>query len=267
MTHRSLKGSPSRGTHRDSRVATRRLRVLLLLGSVLATSLVATISVIGGFSRGHTSISVPSNLVTAELTTLDRTKEEPSPATSDPLPRPPSIPESGAGVFAQAPGSTPPTGSQNVITYRVEVERELPWDPIDVASKVEVTLADPRGWRASRHECKRSKNGTLRVLVATPTTVDRLCAPLLTRGQVSCRNGNLVVLNALRWSEGIEAYRRIDDYRTYLINHEVGHALGQGHRSCPKPGAPAPVMQQQTKSLQSCRPNPWPTRAETAENT
>ena len=46
----------------------------------------------------------------------------------------------------------------------------------------------------------------LHAYLVTPGTTDRLCAPLLTRGEVSCRAGNKVVLNAKRWVLGAEAY-------------------------------------------------------------
>ena len=40
------------------------------------------------------------------------------------------------------------------------------------------------------------------------------------------------------------------------------HRRHWGHRGCPSRGALAPVMQTQSKGLDGCRPNPWPTAAE-----
>lgn len=66
--------------------------------------------------------------------------------------------------------------------------------------------------------------------IVTPKTTDRLCAPYLTRGEVSCQNGNRVVLNAKRWLLGADSYGSdLTNYRRYLVNHEFGHALGKHH--------------------------------------
>jgi hypothetical protein len=84
-------------------------------------------------------------------------------------------------------------------------------------------------------------------------TTDRLCAPYLTRGEVSCQNGNRVVLNAKRWLLGADSYGSdLTNYRRYLVNHEFGHALGNHHVDCPGRGRLAPVMMQQTKGLGDC---------------
>jgi hypothetical protein len=66
------------------------------------------------------------------------------------------------------------------------------------------------------------------------------------------------VINVDRWSNGAAAYGTdLTGYRQYLLNHEVGHALGRRHARCPTSGAPEPVMVQQTISLDGCTPNPW----------
>ena len=160
-----------------------------------------------------------------------------------------------------ASGQTPVTGAGALVTYSVEVEREVPLGPAEVARVVDRVLTDPRGWTATgAHALARDDaDSDIRVLLATPETTDALCAPLDTRGRLSCRNGALVVLNAWRWLNGAPAYPdNLRDYRNYLISHEVGHALGNAHVDCPGPGRQAPVMMQQTKGLSGCAANPWP---------
>ena len=97
------------------------------------------------------------------------------------------------------------------------------------------------------------------VTLASPATSARMCAPLDTRGTLSCRNGDDVVLTHHRWVHGADAYGGDrTSYRQYLVSHEVGHALGNSHLPCPGPGQLAPTMMQQTKGVEQCVPQPWP---------
>lgn len=183
------------------------------------------------------------------------------PASANPSTTIQKVPQGGPGTFAIAHGATATVGTAGSTTvYRVEVEDGLGLDADTFADTVDSTLVDPRGWtKNGTHSFRRAPTGALRIVLATPTTTDRLCAPLQTQGEVSCRNGKVVAINAVRWFNGAEAYKGdLKRYRLYVINHEVGHSLGFHHASCPTPGAKAPVMLQQTLGLQGCEPNPWP---------
>jgi hypothetical protein len=186
-------------------------------------------------------------------------------------PAPVQPPQSGDGTYQVVPGDIAVAeGSDNVVEYIVEVEEGLPFDPDDFADDVHEILNDERGWGhadGTRFERVDDDSAAFRVSLSSPDMTDEQCYPLRTRGEVSCWNGSRAVINAERWGTGADTYG--DDllsYREYLINHEVGHALGHGHVNCPADGDPSPVMVQQTKSLEGCDPNPWPALADTADH-
>lgn len=167
------------------------------------------------------------------------------------------------GEFVRVPGTGELAGSGRPVTYRVEVETGVPVRPEEFVAEVDAALLDPRGWTAVDGVSVQRTDAdevTLTVMLTSPSTTDRLCRPLRTAGRYSCFSADRAVINANRWLHGAPSYGGdLRDYRTYVVNHEVGHGLGHGHRSCPAAGAPAPVMLQQTKGLSRCARNPWPT--------
>lgn len=167
------------------------------------------------------------------------------------------------GNFQAAAGESAVTGTGPTRTYTVEVEEGAGVDVDEFAVEVDEILADPRGWTASEDiALQRVSSGAeidFAIRLATPDTVDLLCAPLETAGEVSCAQNGIAVINTMRWHRGAEpSGLDLADYRRYLIAHEVGHLLGHGHAECPEPSAPAPVMMQQTLDIGDCAPNPWP---------
>jgi hypothetical protein len=153
-------------------------------------------------------------------------------------------------------------GRGPLLRFSVEVERGLPDTPAAFAAAVERVLFDPRGWAGSgRFALQRVASGPVafRVVLASPATTDRLCQPLRTGAIYSCFQHGRAVLNAMRWHRVAAPYGAdLASYRVYLVNHEVGHALGHGHRFSCGPSGLAYVMIQQTKGLLGCRANPWP---------
>jgi hypothetical protein len=146
------------------------------------------------------------------------------------------------------------------VRYRVErhTEDDATANFVDV---VDATLTDARGWNRAQFRFERTADAPYLIVLAEGDEVDRLCLPYDTYGKYSCQNGPVVALNADRWRSADPKWTGdLPTYRQMLVNHEVGHLLGQKHPhpQCPRAGEPAPVMNQQSTELDGCLPNPWP---------
>lgn len=247
--------------HRRKRSRGVGLRRWTTGGVCAATVIVFAVAMIEPRDPGQTTATKTSQSAPVLADKVPPTSAQPSPSPNAENESETSIPRSGDGTFIVAPGESSTVGRTAPVEYSVEVENDLPFKIDELTRTVERTLADGRGWtKTGKYSFKRTdERPHLRILIATPATTDRLCAPLKTRGEVSCRNGQLVVINAKRWALGATSYGEdLTSYRRYVINHEVGHSLGLAHAPCAGKGETASVMLQQTIGLQGCRAYPWP---------
>jgi hypothetical protein len=199
------------------------------------------------------------------------------------LPAGGSFSKRGAGTWRVVPGAAPKFGTGTLFTYTVEVEDgvALPGGPEGFATTVDATLTNPKSWIGSKEYAFRRVDdpaaADIRITLTSQQTARSLCGFSIPY-DASCWKGEQgqVVLNTARWARGAVAFQgNLVQYQQYVVNHEVGHALGFSHIGCERNGALAPVMMQQTWGVSNdyiaalgtdqvaadgkvCEPNAWP---------
>jgi hypothetical protein len=233
-------------------------------------------------ARMEPSVPVPEAATSAPaptpapISTPVRTEPRTAGAAEDkPRTRLVRLPAQGSGRFGYAAGRSKVLGSRGQLRrFQVAVEQGAGEDAAAFAAQLDAILGDRRSWIGSgRVRLQRvgpADAHDFRIFLATRETAGQLCS----RGGIdirfgghpytSCRTTGKVVINLDRWRLSAAPYLAakvpLATYRHYVINHEVGHELGEGHQGCPRRGGPAPVMVQQTLSLRGCLPYAWPRR-------
>lgn len=128
--------------------------------------------------------------------------------------------------------------------------------PVQIEFYVVSYLNDPDGWASKGYFFEPvSTHEDVLIRLASPTTIESKCG---VPSNLSCAElgGRYMYLNADRWFHGSKASKlSLDNYRQYMVSHEIGHILGFDHEKCPCVGCKAPIMMQQTLGIGKCIPN------------
>ena len=141
-----------------------------------------------------------------------------------------------------------------VVRYRTHVDPDVDYDPERFRKEVTIYLADPDGWVQFYRFVYAARGPAKVIRLSSPNT---LKAEGCKDDSLSCAtlNGSDIWLNASRWVHGAPPSQLpLEEYRQYMVSHEMGHSLGFDHVKCPGSG-PAPVMLQQTLGIGACTPN------------
>jgi len=180
-------------------------------------------------------------------------------ASAEPSAEEPDV--KASGKFATASLEVPAvstSGEQRSYWVRVETSTKLKAN--SVGKQVAGVLNDPRSWAGSGGIrfglIANAKKANFSITIAAPGTASKACK---IDGSGTCTDGNAVVIDAAAWLVTPESYSgNTGEWHSYLINHGVGHLLGETEAKCPKKAKPAPVMMPQLGDLDGCLPNPWP---------
>ena len=224
---------------------------------------------IGGALTALSVIFLCSGLVSAVPPTVDPAdyssmRESVKSVTLPDIERPDWLKQQLAAEAAQAAAAHRAASTVNV-TYDVTTKGTVYASLAEFKLLANQTLNDGRGWARMNVKFTEVVSGGMFTLVLAEASQ----LPTYSSGcssDYSCRAGRYVVINQDRWMGATSSWNSaggsLRDYRHMVVNHETGHWLGHDHESCGGAGQPAPVMQQQSISLQGCSFNPWPLASE-----
>lgn len=223
-------------------------------------------------ATGATGATAPAQATSMSVPTVESVPTAPAEGDAGPSTVPQVVGEEtyvevGDRSLSVIDGSSQVYGTGPLQRFIVEVEDGIGVDGAAFAVAVEATLGDPRSWgNGGRMSFQRvgvaeaaAGQFEFKVSLVSPGHMETYCPGVGTGGYTSCRYADRAVINLARWATAVPDYAGdVATYRLYVVNHEVGHVLGNGHLDCPGAGQVAPVMQQQTLGLDGCVKNAWP---------
>ncbi|SBV27579.1 Protein of unknown function [Micromonospora krabiensis] len=136
----------------------------------------------------------------------------------------------------------------------VEIDTGVDLDLAEVAVEVDWMVNDPRGWRVDLDQF------TLRIVepgIGGTTSMD-------SKGHIGMAYDaeDLALITEEAWTVLGPRFAAVggtlQDQRTWIVLHELGHLLGHPHVDCPAAGQMAPVMRGANFELGDCTYNVWP---------
>lgn len=127
----------------------------------------------------------------------------------------------------------------------------------EIRKAVSLILKHPKSWAVDFKFTENPEQAELKIYLTSNEFIRNHCG---FKTGLSCAmpGEGVAFINSYRWHNGSKhSGMYLKDYRTYVVNHEVGHLLGLKHGT-PVKDEPCPVMHQQTLGLQGSLPNPYP---------
>ena len=144
------------------------------------------------------------------------------------------------------------------LKYKVSIDQDIKRNLKNFKNIIDKILSNKKSW--PHKFIQNDYNYDFQIILTPAKKIKKICD---FKG-LSCTDmySNIIYINNYRWTKGSKPSKlSLNDYRIYLINHEVGHILGIGHTN-PIKNQKVSVMVQQTLGIGDSKPNPWPTKAD-----
>jgi len=148
-------------------------------------------------------------------------------------------------------------GNIRVLSYDFKVSKDYYYDVNKMI--VDSILQDRNHWLPLNVMFvqfweSKDREADVHIHLLNTAQIRKKCGKSLEEMSCAIVGGNQIYLNGNNWMLGSEASKlTLNEYRKYVLTHEMCHILGYLHESCTHENETASIMHQQT--LGGCKPN------------